>query len=425
MDNFKEGLRCQDVHAGLRNIDPNSSILLPLTDTAKTGMAASLGALIRGQNVISDAQALRAVATEQLDVNAYVFNDVVQILEQGGFVSNVQRANGRIISFSEDVPFHGSLYKELGEQWRNSSPTELEQQVLILVDALAQSPLPVEEMSNKLGLDSTEVSDILDVTTASQLVKIMPTSDGNLAYSPFLGFENPGLIGGLAEQHGSHLLADALAALRGEQGMPLSMASPVIGDAVSRGLILAPSVLLNTGEIESFAALPYSLDAEILRDRKPVLDKALAVIACLRCGQHFGGATDLSAGALVRVIDVFLDPSRGVLRPHSSHKRQYGTLHRMGIIAFDPDNRQGGSWVRPRFIDTEDNRTALKLARDMLTHGESLNSRVSDDAARAALAMGSPYSSPMQTVGRFRDKVQMNNKDWEAVLRSVYGRGTL
>ena len=27
MDQFDEGLRCQDVHAGLRNVDPNSGTL--------------------------------------------------------------------------------------------------------------------------------------------------------------------------------------------------------------------------------------------------------------------------------------------------------------------------------------------------------------------------------------------------------------
>lgn len=425
MDAFHEGLRCQDVHAGLRNLDPNSSILLPLADTQKVGMAASLAALIRGQDVIGDAQALRAVAAEQLDVNHYAFNEVVQLLDNAGFISNVQRTGDRVLSFSEDVPFYDNLYERLGEQWRDSAPTELEQQVVLVVDSLAQSPLPVEELVNRVGLDASDLSAILDVTQASQLVKVMPTVDGDLAYSPFLGFENPGLIGGLAEEHGSHLLADSLATLRGEQGTPLSIAGPVIADAVARGLLIAPSVELAGGTFESFATLPYSLDSQILRDRKPILDKALAVIACLRCGQYFGGATDLPASALVRVIDVFLDPSRGVLQPHSSHARQYGTLHRMGIIAFDPDTRPGGRWVTPRFIDTEDNRAALQLARDLLTHGESVGSRVSDDAARSALALGSPYSSPMQTVGRYREKVTMNNRDWEAVLRSVFGRGAL
>ncbi|MBU5895248.1 hypothetical protein JVW19_25040, partial [Vibrio cholerae O1] len=72
-----EGLRCQDVHAGLRNVDPNSGTLTPLADTQLIGMAASVAALVRGQEVIGDAQALRALAAEQLDVNHFAFDQVV------------------------------------------------------------------------------------------------------------------------------------------------------------------------------------------------------------------------------------------------------------------------------------------------------------------------------------------------------------
>ena len=57
------------------------------------------------------------------------------------------------------------------------------------------------------------------------------------------------------------------------------------------------------GTLQPFATLPYTLDPGLLRSRKPVLEKALAVLACLRCGQHFGGATSLSPGAMVNVID--------------------------------------------------------------------------------------------------------------------------
>jgi hypothetical protein len=33
VETFQQGLRCQDVHSGLRNADPNSPLLGPLADT--------------------------------------------------------------------------------------------------------------------------------------------------------------------------------------------------------------------------------------------------------------------------------------------------------------------------------------------------------------------------------------------------------
>jgi|GEM_PF-4820947 hypothetical protein len=56
MVDFKAGLCCYDVHAGLRNVDPNSSRHAPLAETRMVGMAASLAALIRGPIVIHDAR---------------------------------------------------------------------------------------------------------------------------------------------------------------------------------------------------------------------------------------------------------------------------------------------------------------------------------------------------------------------------------
>lgn len=49
LQDFQAGLRCHDVHVGLRNVDPNSATAAPLADTRMVGMAASLASTIRGQ----------------------------------------------------------------------------------------------------------------------------------------------------------------------------------------------------------------------------------------------------------------------------------------------------------------------------------------------------------------------------------------
>jgi hypothetical protein len=55
--------------------------------------------------------------------------------------------------------------------------------------------------------------------------------DGDVVYSPFFGFENPDLVGDLVRDHGSQQLAETFAALRGEQGMPVTAAQPLLQDA--------------------------------------------------------------------------------------------------------------------------------------------------------------------------------------------------
>ncbi|WP_454113687.1 hypothetical protein [Microbacterium maritypicum] len=425
MDTFDEGLRCQDVHAGLRNIDPNSPVLAPLTETQKIGMAAGLASLVKGQDVVQDAQALKTVVAEQLDVSPYAFNDVVFALEQAGFVSNIKTTGSRITSFHENVPLYTSMYEGLGVAWRAGTPSALEQQVISLVDSLAAAPLPVEEIADRVGLDTADLQQVLDVTTESSLVQIIDFPDGRMAYSPFMGFEKPDAISDLAIEYGGHEIADAFLTLRGEQGMPLARAGRVLTDAVARGIVMAPSVPTPSGSLESFPVLPYSVDREFLRGRKPVLDKALSVIACLKCGEYYGGRTSLARDQLVRVINKWLDPDRGSLPPHSSHRRQYELLHRMGMVRFDPDTRPGGSWTVPTFIDSAENRAAFELARDLLTAGEDVGRRIDDDSARAALALGTEYVSPMQTIGRVREKRTLTSAQWEKVIGAAYGREAL
>ena len=426
MDPFDEGLRCQDVHAGLRNVDPASGVLRPLMDTRLVGMTATLASLIRGQDVISDASALQAVAAEQLDVDLYAFNEVVTILEERGYVSGVVRSKGKITRFNESVPFYTDLYAELGAAWHDRSPSQLEEELVAVVHRLAASPAPLEELVDELNLDQSDLPTLLDLGNNSHLVKMLRTIDGDLVYSPFYAFEKPKAIDELVASHGSDRLAEEFAMLHSYQGLPVDpVRTPLIADAVAKGFLLAPGVERPDGVEQPFATLPYVLSQDLLTIRKPVLEKALAVVACLRCGEHFGGYNDLPPDALVAVIRKLLDPNRGFLMPHSSHVRQYGLMHRAGLIAFDPDLMPGGKWVTPRFIDTPDNREALQIAKDLLKHGEMIDNRLGDDTARAIMAQGGVLTAPMQTIAKFRPKAAADPKEWIKVVNAAMSRESL
>lgn len=422
MEAFDEGLRCQDVNSGLRNIDPSSSMLGNLAETQRVGMAAGLASLIRGQEVIEDAQNLQAIAADQLDIHAFAFTSVVDTLEEAGLVRDVQRSGRRIESFSENVPFYGDLYGKLGENWRASSPTELEQQVVSLVDRLAKSPVARDSVVDELGLDSAEFEQVLSISEDSSLVGTIDFGSDRILYSPFMGFEQPASIGDIVRDYGSGELSDAFEAVRSEQGMPVSGAGAVITDAVARGLLIAPSVEIPGGKFEAFAALPYSIDQSRLKNEKSVLDKALAVIACLRTGQHYGGYSSLGREGLVRAINKLLEV--GSLKPHSSSERQYRLLSRVGLIRLAPDPVPWGTWKVPTLIDTADNRAALILARDLLTHGESMSERTGDQSDISQLLNNSdPYGAPMKTVARYRDKRQMDDKMWQDAIDKMMGLG--
>ena len=77
----------------------------------------------------------------------------------------------------------------------------------------------------------------------------------------------------------------------------------------------------------------------------------------------------------------------------------------------------------PRFIDTPDNREALRIARDLISFGEQIGGRVGDEQARQTLALGQSFTAPMQTMHRTRAKAKSSPRQWQGVVDAALGRG--
>ncbi len=109
---MRTGLRTHDVHQGLVEspADRATGVLATELDTTQlVGMAAALATWLKGQNVVADAQKLRYVADQQLGISPFVFDAVVGLLEELGFVWQVERPGGRIRSFNESVRLLGTF----------------------------------------------------------------------------------------------------------------------------------------------------------------------------------------------------------------------------------------------------------------------------------------------------------------------------
>ena len=151
MEQYVEGLRCQDVHAGLRTVDPNSPGLFPLKTTRLVGMAADVAALIRDRQLIPDVNALETVAVTELDVDPLAFEQVIGVLEEAGFVQLTRNSAGSVTGLTESVPMYRDLYEDRGGQWREHKPKQFEEQTLAVLDRLASGPVPVEVLSESVN----------------------------------------------------------------------------------------------------------------------------------------------------------------------------------------------------------------------------------------------------------------------------------
>ncbi len=96
-------------------------------------------------------------------MNQYAFDTVITTLADVGFVSGIQQSNGLITQFTENVPLYANLYQSLGQAWRSKEPSDLEQQMIPVVDRLATAPIPQEELADRASVDTADLQTILDV----------------------------------------------------------------------------------------------------------------------------------------------------------------------------------------------------------------------------------------------------------------------
>lgn len=136
-------------------------------------------------------------------------------------MSDVVRAKGKVTGVNESVPFHMDLYTDLGDARRDRGPSQLEEELVAVVDRLAAAPAPMEELVDELNLDRADAPTLLDLGMNSHLVKVLRSIDGDLVYSPFYAFENPKVMDELVAAHGSDRLAEELALLHKYQGLPV------------------------------------------------------------------------------------------------------------------------------------------------------------------------------------------------------------
>jgi hypothetical protein len=407
------GLRCHDAHHGLSNVDSHSGYIAELDDVREVGMAANLAVNIRGRDVIGDADALKVIAAEELGVEPLLFKTILDLLQHADFVTVHKSGSKR--SIEERVPVHENLYDRLGQVWEERHPSELQEEMISVVNSLASTPILLDEA--KEALPDSDLDTILAVGGSTELIKNLELDDGTtLLYSPYFAFEHPERLQGIFESHEIEEVRAAMAKLRGEQGLLVDESDPALADMVSRGLVMTPTIAGAGGDAR-FAFLPYAADPQVLRVEKSVLDKAVQILACVRYGQHRAVKTKISMPAAI--LNRLLDPSHDfTLGAHSEHRQQYFTLYRLGIVDFIPSH----NWVKVKLIDTEDNKRAVRLALDLLRYGEEMTDKGTNEAAQELLAHGERLHGPLRTIKDRRDAApRLPAQVWAGMVEAARG----
>jgi hypothetical protein len=105
---------------------------------------------------------------------------------------------------------------------------------------------------------------------------------------------------------------------------------------------------------------------------------------------------------------------------HSSTRRQYGALYRLGIIQFE----KSGSLFGIRLVDAADNREALQLAIELLEYGEATTTKEAG-IQREGLAAAGTYRYPIQSVRAARRRNPLPERLIDDIFEAAMGRQPL
>lgn len=380
LDDYEIGLRTLDIEHGFREFRPEGLIQVELSNTLLLGKALNLALHMRGLNVVTDTKGLTHAAAE-LGIGSTELRSVLLELAEIDWV-RLKTSGSKITRVEVSVPELRDGFEVVGERWRSLGPTEIEQaSVLSLSEAIVR-PYSTSRLDGDFGLDKEVARAVVEIGESGTYLKRHRLDDGSqLIFSPLFGDNNPEKAFEVANKYGDHSVQALIGQVRSEQGAPTERIteSQLLQEAVLAGLVLAPGV-----KDKRFVFTPQ---AGISPQETVVLDKARAIVSCVRYGQNFAEITKIFSPA--RIVEKLIEKKQ--LAPHSEHLEQYGLLVIKGIGRVDP---VGSKW-QFRVLDTPDNMRALRVAADLLGAGAAVHQSIDEKTQLRVLNPSGSYSTPI------------------------------
>lgn len=376
MDNKNIALRAQDFHEALKVTTTSGAKDVYFEKTLLIGKAAVLAMHFRGMLYVENMESLKYAAAE-LGIAGLELPTVLNHLQEVDFLRIANSAHG-IKRIDIRVPEFRSGYEDLGRYWTNLKPSEIEVAGVTLLDRLMKLPIAEGTLAQE-GMDATCAAIIKDVMGAGELIRSQTVSGQSLLYTPLAVDNNPLPYLQWANKYKDQV-GVAIEKLRSFQGLPVSslavQGNPLLEDAVLTGVLMPVQINGATGS-QQFLFAPKG---GIPNEERVILDKARAILACVRYGQNYAAGRPIKyPRAILRQLRDHKQFSKG----HPDLNTQYGLLVEK-MIGY-PFQESGGYW-NLKIYDTDENMKALEIAIDMLEMGETPGVHINVDAQKAILS---------------------------------------
>lgn len=408
MNNVSIALRAQDFHEGLRHIGAFGPKEANYSNTLLIGKAASLAMHLRGLIYIKDIKQLMYAASalgigQELPL-------VLQELEEVDFVSIVKNGS-KIKRIDIRIPEFHDGYTELGARWKLLEPTELEEVSLAALNRLYQGPIPQRNLLSEFKTSKTEEGVLLDIMKSGQLLCIQPIDGEPTAYTPLAVDGNPTKYLEWASKFPGDV-PTILEKLKDSQGM--SIDDPAISkcqalvEAISTGVLMPVQVQGTTG-VRHFIFAPRG---GLSQEQRVILDKARAIVSCVRYGQSFAASRKIFSPT--RVLEKLRD-DKTFKRGHPDLFDQYGLL--VEKLIGHPIEEPNGLW-NFQIDDTAENMKAITVAIEMIKHGDSPSVGLEVDAEKELMSP-TGYLGPISARPKLLAQVSPSKETRTEIVRQM------
>jgi len=284
------------------------------------------------------------------------------------------------------------------------------------LDDLLVAPNRSRTLCKRHSIDTRAFDIIRDVGESGDFIKSYPSPEDSseILYSPMYHDENPKKIIELMDSYPSEDVVAILRSIREYQGTPVdSIADPVLLTAIRTGCIPTPTVTSTNGS-KRFMFTPLQGVGKL---EKNLLEKARAIVACVRYGEHFAGLTKIVYPlAILQKLE-----ERKQVGPHLEIATQYVLLQKLGVGFI---RTASGFTSRYMFhlLDTDENMRAVDMAIQYLTVKEVVKGDPHEAGARQLLLPGS-YASPTKTRMELRavKETRMSNSSINMLNHLIIG----
>lgn len=410
-------LRSQDIQTGLQSFSIRQFENLPIA-----GWTARISIHLRGIPKVSF-DVMKELSHILFGVPKQIFGIVIQTLQEIGYVQIINNKNNEK-QIIPHIPYFDELYYGIDDYISSNTPlNQFEETSIHLLNLTAEAPISKQKIISDLDITENQYKSIIEVGTAgSYLEKFKSRYGDELLVSPLYFSENPSELASIVGKIGTDTSKRVLSLIRDYPGWPLEVirnTKAIDGNLLNKQemdfiealiakKVLQPPIVATQSSKQAFLFTPKVGNQQIEIIEKAIYEKTLAIISCIRHGQHFAAYPIKYPKAIINSLK-----RDGWLRATKSAKEQYRTLSVMKICTL---KNNGNGWYEPHLIRTQENIKAIDVALEILTDGDIKSDRGMDKVAGDVLKGNLTYNEFIRSYSQITLKQHIGTKETELEL---------